>query len=166
MPDAQLILVKGTSPIAWLIQRATGSPYSHVGFLIDGMTYEQDLGFVSRPIDEYGWPYDLFSIEGMTPEKSEALRVWCLANRHTPYDYGKVLGMGLDTLLVLKHLVGWRSLLDSKAAMNCAEWCWQGMCSQGISCARPLATITPLEISQDPAVKFVRSYAARERWAA
>lgn len=157
---AQAMLVKGTSIWARAIQRATGSPYSHVAFAFEGRTYEWDFGgFCSRPIAQYAWAYDLFDIGGMTPERSQLLRRWCLANRGAPYDYGKVLGQGFELIF---HWAGLRRLVDSKRAMSCAECFSAALAIPGIDiCVGCDETvITPALISRDPLLTFAYSVPA------
>jgi hypothetical protein len=161
-PVAMLMLVKGTSPWSYLIKRATQSPYSHVCFAIAGLTYEMDFGgYYSRPVEKYAWAYDLYEIEGMTAAKSMVLRDWCTTHKGAPYDYGKVFGQGLD---ILFHVTGFRSLLDSKRAMSCVEWCCDGLeaVQNPLVCSQAVAY--PSTIGADPRVKFsmsVEAYASR-----
>lgn len=124
-PAAKIFLVRGNSVISWFIKKATGSPYSHIGFIIDGRTYEMDFGgFISRELDTYAWPIDIYDINGVTEEETSLLKSWCLMHKYTPYDYGKVIGQGIDILL---HVSGFRSILDSKKAMSCAEFVDRGL---------------------------------------
>lgn len=150
IPHAQLILVEGTSIVSWLIKRATQSPYSHSAFVIDGLTYEIDLGgFYRRDIRRYPWKYDLYNVQGMTPDRSTALRDWCWANRKRPYDMGKVLGQGIE---IFWHITGIRSVLDSERALSCTEWIYEGLKHVGILLSKPQAYLTPVDISRDPLV--------------
>lgn len=147
---AQVILVKGTSLWARAIQHATSSPYSHVGFLIRGRTYEMDFGgYYSRPIGTYAWGYDLYGIYGMTEEKTRTLEQWCLSCRDVPYDVGKIIGQGLELLL---HWAGIRSLLDSKRALTCAEFVCEGMRIVGLETQVPQDQATPSSVALDPRI--------------
>lgn len=155
----QLMLVNGTSPWGRLIQRLTQSPYSHVCFAYEGRTYEMDFGgFYSREIEKYAWAYDLYDIEGMDEQKSRLLKRWCLLHRKSPYDYGKVIGMGLE---LMSHATGWRSILDSKRAMSCAEYVCNGLTVVSnplVGCGQE--TATPALIGRDPLLRFVQSVPA------
>lgn len=120
--DVQLLLVQGTSPLSWLIKRFTGSPYSHVGLVIGGLTYEMDTGgFRSIPVAGYPWPSTLHRLEGMTPEKRQIILLKALEFKNRRYDYGKVLGMGLDLALLGLGLRSFRQRLDHRYATECAE---------------------------------------------
>lgn len=155
---AQAMLVKGTSLWARAIQRATNSPYSHVGFAFEGRTYEMDFGgFYSRDLETYAWDYDLFDIQGMDEGRSFQLRKDCLLNRGTRYDYGKVLGQGIELFF---HYAGVRRLIDSKSAMSCAEWFQARLLPFEICLACDQTVVSPALIAKDPVLSYAASVPA------
>lgn len=148
--NAKLILVQGTSIASWLIKRATQSPYSHVGLVIGGLTYEMDFGgFHSRPVESYPWPHSIHEIDGMTPEKTRIVLRRCLMFKDARYDYGKVLGQGFEIFLAA---VGIRSILDCQAALSCTEITIAALEAAGYQFAVGQACATPASVSKE---KFV-----------
>jgi hypothetical protein len=150
MDVALLILVRGTSLWARAIQKATASPYSHVGMVIAGMTYEFDYGgFYSRPLATYAWSYDLYAIRGMDPERTEACQKWWNDHRKAPYDYGKVLSQGLELVF---HWTGFRPIIDSDKAFSCSEAV--GECLQAVELPLEVSpkSLVPGDIPWDPGV--------------
>lgn len=148
--NAKLILVQGTSIAAWLIKRATGSPVSHVGLVIGGLTYEMDFGgFYSRPVSAYPWPHTIHEIEGMTREKTQIILRRCMLYTGARYDYGKVFGQGLGIFL---HLLGARSILDSRLALSCTEITIAALEAAGYEFEIREALATPASVSKE---KFI-----------
>ena len=150
---ARLMLVKGTGLISWLIKRETGSIYSHCCWLIGDRTFEIDRGgFSSSPLVGYPLPYDLFTVDGLDENNAVLLQRWCLAHKDAHYDYGKVLGQGLDLIL---HVSGFRSILNSKRAMSCAEWVYNSADAMGIRFQKNQANLYPGDLCHDPLVHRV-----------
>jgi hypothetical protein len=150
------MLVKGTSWLSRAIQTATKSPYSHVAFMMGDITYEADSpgGVQSRYVKGYPWPYDLYRIDGLDADKAVSLHGWCTEQlcKNPGYDYGKVIGLGLDMLL---HACGFRSLLDSQRTFTCSEFICDGLHSVGIELKVGQAMATPASISRDPLIHQV-----------
>lgn len=145
MMHGQIMLVKGTSWIAKAIQRTTVSPYSHAEIRIGNLCYSADLGGVqTRRFDQYKWPYDLYNIVGMSPEKAHQLESWCRSRVGRRYDYGKVFGIGLDLLL---YKGGFRPLFDNRNAYTCVEFVWDGCQHVGLTLSSPRANLVPGDLA-------------------
>lgn len=151
-----IMLVRGTSIMAKAIQKATGSPYSHCGFVFTALdkqgslvahTVEADVGGVlTRPFDTYPWKADLFYLPDMTVEQEALLRKWALSKLGTPYDYGKVIGTGLNLLFKWAWA---RPLLDCRKAFHCAEFVQAGLELVGHKLDTPETEITPARLCQE-----------------
>jgi hypothetical protein len=148
---AYLMLVKGTSPWAHVIQKVTQSPYSHVCFAIGGMTFEMDFGgWYSRPVANYAWAYDAYGMKGMTQERTETIRRWWKARRWARYNYGHVLAQGAT--IIYHHLTQSKDLLHPEASYSCAQAVCDSAEEAGLIFQKGEGAITPADISKDPLV--------------
>jgi hypothetical protein len=146
----KVILVKGTSLISRAIKKVTNSEYSHCGLVFGNMTIEADYGGVqSRDLRTYPWPYDVYTVSGMTEQKSALVYYWAEKQIGKPYDYGKVIGLCFELLF---HYSRIRSLLDSKNAFCCSEFICDALAVAGIKLVPGEEVSTPASISLDPSL--------------
>ncbi|RNB72190.1 hypothetical protein [Brevibacillus panacihumi] len=142
-----LLFVRGSSPLARLIQWVTRSPYSHVAIVLDELhVAETDWRFpLQRNHNNYPpWQYDVYRYRGeLTAAQAAVMTEFIHAHIGTPYDFLQTVTNGLYLLTGLP-------IRDAPNRMNCSETVDRMFSSAGIS-------LTTLDVGKVTPADLVRS---------
>ena len=127
--QGDIIMVKGESPISWLVKTFTNSPYSHCAMYIGDYDGEVQLieskygGVKLVGLSKYdNVKYDIYRHKTATLDQLDTTCLWLGSQLGSGYDYMGVIGIGLKLLGLTKH-----NELDEKDRYWCSELLADGM---------------------------------------
>lgn len=152
MEPYDVLLVKGRSPVARIIEAVTQSPYSHAAIVLDdrhlletSWNYPLKIRHISYRLGNF----DVYRYPGLTPAQKEKIRAFYLSVLGQRYDYLQLVTHGL-------YLLAGIPIINASGRYICTEVIDKGFKAAGIDLlpGNSLASRTPADLGRSKLQKI------------
>ncbi len=157
LETGDILAVQGTGFLAWLVRRATGSPWTHVALFVgDGQIAEISPEHQARVVPMRYRRYKAFRLRGgLVPSQQAAIIAWLRGRIGSRYDWAAVAGIALRGLFG-----GLGACLNSRRRYICTELVIEAYRAAGIDLDPTCRPVTPAELMASEALQLVHQEVA------